>query len=168
MRWRGWVPSVPPAVQESSEGTLMKMTMTAMAAVTVALMAGCSASGGGRPPVTHANTSTPANLSPAPGGLSVTAACAKFRSATIVMLESGPTDPAALRRFGREMRHLGGELAGEVSGGPDRALGNAFTLVGARALTIASGHAPKGLIAAYRVVKRDDAKVEAACRGASQ
>jgi hypothetical protein len=148
---------------------LRKMKMTATAAVAVALMAGCSASGGGHPQVTHANTSTlPPNLSPAPGGLSVKAACARFRSATIVMLESGPTDPAALRRFGRTTRHLGGELAGEVSGGPDRALGNAFTLVGAHALTIAAGHTPKGLIAAYRVVKRDAAKVDAACSGASQ
>jgi hypothetical protein len=146
----------------------MKIKMTAMAAVTVALMAGCSASGGDHPQVTHANTGTLPNVSPAPGGLSVTAACAKFRSATIDMLESGPTDPAALRRFGRAMRHLGGELAGEVSGGPDRALGNAFTLVGAHALAIAAGHTPKGLIAAYRVVKRDAAKVDAACPGASQ
>jgi hypothetical protein len=146
----------------------MKMKMTAMAAITVALMAGCSAGGGGHPQVPHANTSTAPSLSPAPGGLSVTAACAKFRSATIVMLESGPTDPSALRRFGRAMRHLGGELAGEVPGGPDRALGNAFALVGVHALAIAAGHAPGGLIAAYRVVRRDAGKVEAACPGASQ
>jgi hypothetical protein len=146
----------------------MKMKMTAMAAITVALMAGCSASGGGHPQVPHASTSMVPSLSPAPGGLSVTAACAKFRSATIVMLESGPTDPAALRRFGRAMRHLGGELAGEVPGGPDRALGNAFALVGAHALAIAVGHAPRGLMPAYHVVQRDVAKVEAACPGASQ
>ena len=63
-----------------SEGTLMKMKMTAMAAVTVALMAGCSAGGGGHPQVPHANTSMVPSLSPAPGGLSVTAVCAKFRS----------------------------------------------------------------------------------------
>jgi hypothetical protein len=146
----------------------MKMKMTAMAAVTVALMAGCSASGGGHPQVPHANKSTVPSLSPTPGGLSVTAACAKFRSATIVMLESGPTDPAALKRFGRAVRHLGGELAGEVPGGPDRALGNAFALVGARARAIAAGHTPGGLIPAYRVVRRDAAKVEAACPAASQ
>jgi hypothetical protein len=146
----------------------MKMKMIAMVAVTVALMAGCSASGGGHPQATHANTSTVPTLSPAPGGLGVTAACAKFRSATIVMLESGPTDPAALRRFGRAMRHVGGQLAGDVSGGPDRALGNAFAMVGMHALAIAAGHTPKGLIAAYRVVKRDAARVEAACAGTSQ
>jgi hypothetical protein len=145
----------------------MKMKMTVMAAVTVALMAGCSAGGGGHPQVPHANTSTVPSLSPAPGGLSVTAACAKFRSATIVMLESGPTDPAALGRFGRAMRHLGGELASQQSGS-GRALGTALAVVSARALAITAGHTPKGLIAAYNVVKHDAAKVDAACPSIAQ
>ena len=146
----------------------MKMKIAAMAVVTVAMMAGCSASGGGHLQVTHADTSTVPSTSLAPAVLKVTAACAKFRSAAIVMFESGPTDPVALRRFGRAMRHLGRQLAGEVSGGPDRAIGNALALVGARALAIAAGHAPNGLIDAYHAVRRDAVKVEAACPSASQ
>ena len=89
------------------------------------------------------------------------------RSATIVMLESGPTDPAALRRFGGATRHLGGELASQQSGS-GRALGTALAVVSAHALAIAAGHTPKGLIAAYNVVKRDAAKVDAACPSTAQ
>jgi hypothetical protein len=147
----------------------MKRKMTAMAAVTVALMAGCSAGGGGHPQATRAGTGTAPvpSTSPVPAGLTVTAACARFRSATIVMLESGPTDPAALRRFGGAVRHLGGELASQQSGS-GRALGTALAVVSARALAIAAGHTPKGLIAAYNVVKQDAAKVDAACPSTAQ
>jgi azurin len=78
------------------------------------------------------------------------------------MLERGPTDPAALRRYGRAMRHLGGALSGAGSG-PERMLGHALVLVGTHALATAAGQAPKGLIAAYDGVKRDAARVAAAC-----
>jgi hypothetical protein len=134
-----------------------------MAAVTVALMAGCGAGGGGHPQVTRAAPGT----APVPAGLSLAAACAKFRSATIVMSEFGPTDPVALRRFGRVVRRLSGELAA-ARPGPDRALADALGLVSVRALALAAGRAPNGLIAAYNVVKRDTARADAACPGASQ
>ena len=147
----------------------VKLKITAVAAVTVALMAGCGTGGGGHPQATRAGTGTaPApSTSPVPAGLTVAAACARFRSATIVMSEFGPTDPAALRRFGRAMRYLGGELASQQSGS-GRALGTALAVVSARALAIAAGHTPKGLIAAYNVVKRDAAKVDAACPSTAQ
>lgn len=146
-----------------------KLKGTAMAAVTVALLAGCGTSGGGHPQVTRpAPSMAPARgASPVPAGLSLAAACARFRSATIVMSESGPTDPVALRRFGRAMRRLGGELAA-AHPGPDRALAGALVLVGTRALALAAGQAPNGLIAAYNVVKRDTARADAACPGTSQ
>jgi hypothetical protein len=148
---------------------VLKMKVAAVAAITVALIAGCGTGGGGHPRAMQAGMSTSAapSTSPLPAGVTVAAACAKFRSATIVMSEFGPTDPAALRRFGRAMQHVGRELLGELSG-PDRALGNALALVGARALAIAAGHTPKGLIAAYNVVKQDAAKAGAACPSASQ
>jgi hypothetical protein len=148
---------------------MLKMKVTAIAAVMVALMAGCGTGGGGHPQVTQAGTSTAAvpSASPVPAGVTVAAACARFRGATIVMSESGPTDPAALRRFGRAMRHLSGELASQQSGS-GRALGTALAVVSARALAIAAGHTPKGLIAAYNVVKQDAAKVDAACPSAAQ
>jgi hypothetical protein len=95
----------------------------------------------------------------------VTAACARFRSATIVMLEQGPTKTSALRRYGLEMRHMGGALAGTGSG-PQRALGDALVLVGRHALATAARQAPQGLIAAFNAVKRDAARAGAACPSA--
>jgi hypothetical protein len=78
------------------------------------------------------------------------------------MLERGPTDVAALRRYGLAMRHLGGALTGAGSG-PERALGTALVLLGTHALATAAGQAPKGLIAAYNGVRRDAGMVGAAC-----
>jgi len=92
----------------------------------------------------------------------LTAACTRFRSATIVMLERGPTDAAALRRYGLAMRHLGGALTGAGSG-PEHALGIALVLLGAHALATAAGQAPKGLIAGYNGVRRDAGMVGGAC-----
>lgn len=147
----------------------MKRRTIATTVATAALVAGCSASGGG----SHSHAAHPASgtdVVPSAAGVPAkrtVAACAKFRSATIIMLERGPTDPAALKRFGRTARRLGHQVAAGKPG-PDRALGTALTLVGTHALAIASGKTPRGLIAAYKAVTRDAAKVETTCPNGSQ
>ena len=145
-----------------------KTSITVIAAVAAALVAGCG--GGAHPETTHASaraapgpgTSQESDAAGVPAGPALTAACTRFRSATIVMLERGPTDAAALRRYGLAMRHLGGALTGAGSG-PEHALGNALVLLGAHALATAAGQAPKGLIAGYNGVRRDAGMVGAAC-----
>lgn len=150
----------------------MRKTKIAAIAAVAAVLAGC---GGGSAHRSGTHASAAATRGPGsaqepgttlvPAGTAVTAACARFRSATIVMLEQGPTNTSALRRYGLAMRHLGGALAGPDSG-PGRTLGDALVLVGTHALATAAGQAPKGLIAAFNVVKRDAAKADAACPGA--
>jgi hypothetical protein len=147
----------------------MKKRTIAAAVAAAALVAGCSASGGGsHPHVAHPASGT--DVVPSASGVPAkrtVAACAKFRSATIIMLERGPANAAALKKFGRTARRLGHQVA-DGQPGPDRALGTALTLVGTHALAIASGKTPGGLIAAYKVVTRDAAKVETTCPNGSQ
>lgn len=153
---------------------MRKTKITAVAVVMAALVPGCGG-GGAHPGLMHASARTAPNSGTAqdpgtpgaPAGPAVTAACARFRSATIVMFERGPTDPEALRRYGRAMRHLGGELSGARSG-PERVLGNALVLVGTHALATAAGQTPKGLVAAYNGVKQEAATVDAACPSAGK
>jgi len=96
------------------------------------------------------------------------AACAKFRGATIIMLERGPTDHVALKKYGRTAQRLGHQVANGQSG-PDQAIGTALARVGTHALAIASGKLPDGrMIVAYKVVTRDAAKVEATCPNGRQ
>jgi hypothetical protein len=147
----------------------MKKRTIAAAVAAAALVAGCSATGGGsHPHATHpaSGTDVVPSASGAPAKFTV-AACAKFRGATIIMLEHGPTDPAALKKFGRTARRLGHQVAGGRSSA-DQALGTDLALVGTHALAIASGKTPRGLIAAYKAVTRDAAKVEATCPNGSQ
>ena len=146
----------------------MKKRTIAAAVATAALLAGCEASVGSHPQAKHAATGTDLvpSASPVPARLAA-ATCAKFRSATIIMLERGPTDPAALKKFGRTARRLGHQIAAGQPG-PDQALGTALVLVGTHALAIASGKTPGGLVAVYRVVTRDAAKVETTCPNGSQ
>jgi hypothetical protein len=136
----------------------MKAKIAAVTAIVAVLAAGCSASGESHAKVAPTGTGT----APAKAGRAVVAACAKFRSATIVMLEFGPTDSVRLKRFGREAQRLGEEIAGQSPG-----TGRALTQVGAHALAMAAGHTPQGLIAAYNTVKRGAANVAATCPGAS-
>lgn len=144
---------------------MRKTKIVAIAAI-AAVLTGCGG-GSAHRGSTHARTgATPgSSTAPVPGGPAVTAACARFRSATIVMLEQGPTKTSALRRYGLEMRHMGGALAGTGSG-PQRALGDALVLVGRHALATAARQAPQGLIAAFNAVKRDAARAGAACPSA--
>jgi len=149
-------------------GTVRKTKITVVAAVAAALVAGCG--GGAHPGITHASaraaagssTSQDSGVAGVQAGPALTAACTRFRNATIVMLERGPTDAAALRRYGLAMRHLGGALTG-AGPGPERVLVNTLVLLGAHALATAAGQAPKGLIAAYNGVRRDAGMVGAAC-----
>lgn len=144
----------------------MRKTKIVAVAVLAAVLAGCSG-GSAHRSGTHASAaaSPGSGTAQVPGGPAVTAACARFRSATIVMLEKGPTQTSALRRYGLAMRHLGGALAGTDSG-PQRTLGDALVLVGKHALATAARQAPKGLIAAFDRVKRDAARAGAACPSA--
>jgi hypothetical protein len=146
-------------------GTVRKTKIMAIA-VLAAVLAGCSG-GSAHQSSTHASAAATSGSGavPVPGGPAVTAACARFRSATIVMLEQGPTQTSALRRYGLSMRHLGGPLAGSDSA-PQRMLGDALVLVGKHALATAARQAPKGLIAAFNKVKRDAARAGAACPSA--
>ena len=147
---------------------MRKTSITVIAAVAAALVAGCG--GGAHPGTTHASaraapgsgTSQDSGASGVPAGPILTAACTRFRGATIVMLERGPTDAAALRRYGLAMRHLGGALTGAGSG-PEQTLGNALVLLGTHALATAAGQARKGSTAAYNGVRRDAERVGAAC-----
>ena len=146
----------------------MKKRTIAAAVATAALVAGCETGGGSHLHVTHpaAGTDVVPSASTVPAKLTV-AACARFRSETIIMLEHGPTDPAALKKFGSTARRLGQQIADGQSS-LDQALGTAVALVGTHALAIASGKTPGGLIDAYRAVTRDAAKVETTCPNGSQ